>query len=142
VVGACSDPEIAAELGIREAGTPRQAAPDAFSAMIEASGAESAVRSAPELCAPGGRIAQLGTPHAGIDRFPAATLVVKDATPHAVLSGIGYWADMLELVEMCLLRLEPLIDSVHSRFEVGAAFEQLSTSGRRRPKILLRMNAQ
>lgn len=134
--------ELAADLGIAEVGTPQQAAADAFSAVIEASGAEAAARSAPELCAPGGRIAQLGTPHAAIDRFPAATLVVKNATLHAVLSGIGYWADMLEFVEKRQLLLEPLIDSVHSRSEVGAAFGQLSASGRRRPKILLRMNAR
>ena len=68
--------------------------------------------------------------------------MVKNATLHAVLSGIEYWADMLEFVKKRALRLEPLVDSVHSRFEVGAAFGQLSASGRRRPKILLRMNAR
>lgn len=134
--------ELAAELGIAEVGAPQQAAPDAYSAVIEASGAVAAVRGAPELCAPGGRIAQLGTPHHAIDGFPAATLVVKNVTLHAVLSGIGYWADMLEFVEKRLLRLEPLVDSIHSRSEVGAAFGQLAASGRRRPKILLRMNAR
>ena len=81
-------------------------------------------------------------PHRERPPTTSSALVVKNATLHAVLSGIGYWADMLEFVKKRALRLEPLVDSVHSRFEVGAAFGQLSASGRRRPKTLLRMNAR
>lgn len=85
---------------------------------------------------------RLGASHAAVDGFPATALGVKNATLRAVLFGIGYWADVLRFVEKRLLRLGPLIGSTPSRSEFGAAFHQLSASGRQRPKTLLCMDAR
>lgn len=70
----------------------------------------------------------------------SAALVIKNAAPHAVLPGTEHWAEVISLLEKGILRLDPLLDSVFPRSEVDAAFEGLSTSGRPRSKVLLRMN--
>ncbi|GAA3353231.1 alcohol dehydrogenase catalytic domain-containing protein [Saccharopolyspora gregorii] len=131
--------ELAAELGF-PVSVPENAEADRYSAVIEASGSVAAARSAPVLCAPGARMAQLGTPHHSVDGFPVADLVIKNVTMHAVLSGIGCWEELITFVESGLVRLDPLVDSAFSRSEVGAAFQRLASSGRRRPKILIRMS--
>jgi 2-desacetyl-2-hydroxyethyl bacteriochlorophyllide A dehydrogenase len=130
---------LAAELGLRAQACPAAADEEAYDAVIEASGNESAVRSAVRLVAAGGRIAQLGTPHHAVDGFDAAGLVIRDVTLHGVLSGIGYWDRLVGLVESGAVNLDALVDRVFPLDELDAAFARLTDGNRNRPKVLVRI---
>ncbi|MEU9481059.1 alcohol dehydrogenase catalytic domain-containing protein [Streptomyces sp. NPDC048191] len=129
---------LAAELGIH-AGPPESAPYGSFTAVIEASGAPAAVRTAPLLCAHGARLAQLGTPHHAVDGMPTAELVLRDLTLHGVLSGVAHWEPLLEAVATGALRLAPLIDTVVPLDRPDEAYRRLAEGGRTRPKVLLRL---
>lgn len=131
--------KLAAELGLRVQSAPVAADEEAYDAVIEASGNEAAVRSAVCLVAAGGRIAQLGTPHHTVDGFDAATLVIRDVTLHGVLSGIGYWGQLVDLVESGAVNLDVLVDRVFPLDELDAAFVHLADGNRNRPKVLVRI---
>ncbi|WP_052868999.1 zinc-dependent alcohol dehydrogenase [Streptomyces niger] len=131
--------ELAAELGLRAQAGPAEGDEGAYDAVIEASGAEPAVRTAVRLVAGGGRIAQLGTPHHAVDGFDVAGLVIRDATLHGVLSGIGYWDRLVALVESGAVNLDALVDRVFPLDELDAAFARLADGTRRRPKVLVRI---
>ncbi|MEE1756448.1 zinc-dependent alcohol dehydrogenase [Streptomyces sp. SP18CS02] len=131
---------LAAELGLEHAMDPSAARHGHYTAVIEASGAEAAIRLAPLLCTPGARIAQLGTPHEPVDGFPTAVLVINNVVLHAVLSGVDQWAGLVELVESGALRLEPLIDRVVPVDDIDKAFAALAEGGRRRPKVLVQLS--
>ncbi|MFH9422933.1 zinc-binding dehydrogenase [Streptomyces sp. NPDC017529] len=128
---------LAGELGITSVGSPDDAPHGRFDAVIEASGAASAVRLAPLLCASGARLAQLGTPHGPVDQVPVSSLVLGNVTLHAVLSGVGHWQDLLAAVGSGAVRLAPLIDTVVPFDEAVRAFERLADRGRPRPKVLI-----
>ncbi|MBF9067499.1 zinc-dependent alcohol dehydrogenase [Streptacidiphilus fuscans] len=131
---------LAAELGLRAQAAPAEADAEGFDAVIEASGNEAAVRAAVRMVASGGRIAQLGTPHHPVDGFDAAALVIRDATLHGVLSGIGYWERLVGLVESGAVNLDALVDQVFPLDEVDAAFARLADGSRSRPKVLVRID--
>ncbi|MCS3780019.1 zinc-dependent alcohol dehydrogenase [Tsukamurella ocularis] len=133
---------LAAELGIIAIDVPREADPGAFDAVIEASGSEAAARAAVDLVAPGGRVAQLGTPHHDVNGYPAATLVIQDATLHGVLSGVGYWDPLIELVESGVVDLDSLVDTVYPLAAVDRAFAHLASGARARPKVLLSLGPE
>lgn len=129
--------QLAAELGIRAAAVPSESDHGAFDAVIEASGSEAAARSAVALVAPGGRIAQVGTPHHEVNGYPAATLVIQDATLHGVLSGVGYWDPLIELVDSGAVNLDALVDTVYPLAAIDRAFAHLASGQRARPKVLI-----
>lgn len=131
--------DLATELGLRARGAPAAADEGAYDAVFEASGNEAAVRSAVRLVASGGRIAQLGTPHHTVDGFDAATLVIRDVTLHGVLSGIGYWSRLVDLVESGAVNLDALVDRIFPFDELGSAFSHLADGSRNRPKVLVRI---
>ncbi|MGW1132467.1 zinc-dependent alcohol dehydrogenase [Streptomyces griseoluteus] len=133
---------LAAELGLRAQPGPTETDREGYDAVIEASGNEAAVRSAVGLVASGGRIAQLGTPHHTVDGFDAAALVIRDVTLHGVLSGIGYWERLVDLVASGAVNLDALVDRVYPLDELDAAFARLADGGRVRPKVLVRMAPQ
>lgn len=128
--------DLAAELGIDATLRPTPDDLGTFDAVIEASGSEAAACSAVALVAPGGRIAQLGTPHHDVDGFPSATLVIQDATLHGVLSGVGYWNPLIALIESGRVDLDALVDRVFPLDDVDAAFAHLAAA-RARPKVLI-----
>ncbi|MFD7904599.1 zinc-binding dehydrogenase [Kitasatospora sp. NPDC059747] len=137
--------ELAAALGLPALAAPGERDQGAYDAVVEASGSGAAVRAAVGLVAPGGRIAQLGTPHHPVDGFDAAALVIKDVTLHAALSGVGYWDRLVELVESGAVDLDPLVDRVfplESVESLDAAFAHLASPDRRRPKVLVRIGAE
>jgi 2-desacetyl-2-hydroxyethyl bacteriochlorophyllide A dehydrogenase len=134
--------ELAAGLGLRAQATPGERDQEAYDAVVEASGSESAVRTAVGLVAPGGRIAQLGTPHHTVDGFDAAALVIKDVTLHGVLSGVGHWDRLVEFVESGAVDLDALVDRVFPLDSLDAAFTHLAARDRLRPKVLVRVGAE
>ncbi|NMD56563.1 MULTISPECIES: zinc-dependent alcohol dehydrogenase [Tsukamurella] len=133
---------LAADLGIVAVDGSREADTGAFDAVIEASGSEAAARTAVDLVASGGRVAQLGTPHHDVNGYPAATLVIQDATLHGVLSGVGYWDPLIELVESGAVDLDSLVDTVYPLAEVDQAFAHLASGARARPKVLLSLGPE
>jgi L-iditol 2-dehydrogenase len=128
---------LARELGFSDAGEPGEAPRRQFDAVIEASGAPEAVRLAPLLCSPGGRLAQLGTPHGPVDGMPVSSLVLGNISLHAVLSGVNHWTQLLDLVSAGQVELAPLVDAVIPLAQARAAFERQSARDRARPKILI-----
>ncbi|WP_030158154.1 zinc-dependent alcohol dehydrogenase [Streptomyces sp. NRRL S-244] len=131
--------ELAGRLGLRASAAPADADEGAYEAVIEASGSTAAVRAAVGLVAPGGRVAQLGTPHHAVDGFDAAALVIRDVTVHGVLSGIGYWDRLVALVERGAVDLDALVDRVFLLGELDAAYARLADGTRGRPKVLVRL---
>ncbi|MFG2556888.1 zinc-binding dehydrogenase [Streptomyces sp. NPDC048581] len=132
--------ELAHRLGLRVESAPAAADEEAYDAVIEASGSVAAVRSAVRLVAPGGRVAQLGTPHHAVDAFDAAGLVIRDVTLHGVLSGIGYWDRLVDLVESGAVDLDALVDRAFPLDDLDAAFARLADGGRARPKVLVQVD--
>ncbi|MFJ2821346.1 zinc-binding dehydrogenase [Streptomyces toxytricini] len=133
--------DLARRLGLRASAAPTGPDEERYDAVVEASGSTAAVRAAVRLVAAGGRVAQLGTPHRAVDGFDAAALVIRDATVHGVLSGIGHWDRLVGLVESGAVDLDALVDRVFPLAEPDAAFARLADGTRTRPKILVRMDA-
>ncbi|MFF2863695.1 zinc-binding dehydrogenase [Streptomyces rubiginosohelvolus] len=131
--------DLAGSLGLSASAAPGAGDAESYDAVIEASGSEAAVRSAVDLVAPGGRVAQLGTPHHPVDDFDAASLVIRDVTLHGVLSGIGHWDRLVHLVGTGAVELDALVDRVFPIHDLDAAFARLAEGGRSRPKVLVRM---
>lgn len=134
--------DLAVELGITAAERLAESERGNFDAVIEASGNEAAGRAAVGLVASGGRVAQLGTPHHDVDAYPSATLVIQDATLHGVLSGVGYWDPLIELVESRAVDLDSLIDAVYPLESIGKAFAHLASGQRARPKVLVSLGPE
>ncbi|MGJ5756536.1 2-desacetyl-2-hydroxyethyl bacteriochlorophyllide A dehydrogenase [Streptomyces puniciscabiei] len=133
--------DLAAGLGLQAQAAPGEQDEATYDAVVEASGAEAAVRAAVALVAPGGRIAQLGTPHRTVAGFDAAALVIKDVTLHGVLSGVGYWDRLVEFVESGAVDLDALVDRVFPLDCLDAAFARLAARDRLRPKVMVRVGA-
>lgn len=133
---------LAAELGLPANAVPARSDEEAYDAVVEASGNEAAVRAAVRLVAPGGRIAQLGTPHHAVDGFAAATLVIRDVTLHGVLSGVGHWDRLVAFVESGAVDLDALVDRIFPLDDPDAAFAHLAARDRSRPKVMVRVGAE
>lgn len=129
--------KLARELGADETLTPEQVRSDRYTVAVECSGAPSAVSQAAASLTTGGRLAMVGIAHRPVDGFPAAQLVIKDATVEAVLSGIDQWDRLINLAARGRIRLDPLLDQVLPFGEARRAFGSLLTPDRPRPKILL-----
>ncbi|WP_405943741.1 zinc-binding dehydrogenase [Streptomyces sp. NBC_00932] len=132
--------ELAGRLGLRSSVAPAEADEASYDVVIEASGSTAAVRSTVELIAPGGRVAQLGTPHRTTDGFDAATLVIRDVTLHGVLSGVGHWDRLVGLVQSGAVNLDALVDRIFPLDQLDAAFAHLASGDRARPKVLVRID--
>lgn len=134
--------ELARELGADRALRPEQAEHDAYSAVIEASGAASAAALAPRLVGHGGRLALVGVANRAVEGFPAAHLVLKNAVVHGVLSGIDQWDRLIALVSRGRVDLAALIDSVLPLSAAKEALAALGNGRRERPKILLEIHGE
>jgi MFS family permease len=89
------------------------------------------------LAASGGRVAQLGTPHHAVDGVPVADLVVRDLSVVGVLSGVGHWEELVDLVVAGHVDLDAMVDRVVPLEDVRSAYERLADPLRVRPKVLL-----
>lgn len=128
---------LARDLGADRALRPEEAEDDAYSAVIEASGAEPAIAQAPRLVAYGGRLALAGIPHGTVTNFPSALLVLKNASVHGVLSGIEQWDRLIRLVAHRAVHLGALIHAVLPLSAAGEALAALAGGRSTRPKVLL-----
>lgn len=133
---------LARELGAEVVLRPEEADDDGYGAVIEASGAESAIALAPRLVAPGGRLAFLGVPHGPVPAFPSAQLVMKNLEVHGLLSGIEQWDGLLRLVVDGHVDLGALIDRVLPLASAGEALTALAGGRRSRPKVLLEIGGR
>jgi 2-desacetyl-2-hydroxyethyl bacteriochlorophyllide A dehydrogenase len=129
--------ELALALGADAVLSPDDAAHDTYTAVVECSGAPRAISQAASCLTAGGRLALVGIAHEPVDGFPAAQLVMKDATVRAVLSGIDQWDRLIGLAARGAVHLDPLLHAVVPYSEADRAFAMLLTPNRRRPKILL-----
>ncbi|MEO3798763.1 alcohol dehydrogenase catalytic domain-containing protein [Nonomuraea sp. B1E8] len=129
--------DLAGSLGADGVLTPRDVEHDRYDVVIEASGAVEAAAQAPSALAYGGRLGLVGVPHHPVPHFPAASLVVKSATVHGVLSGIDDWDRLLGVIGRGGVALAPLIDHVYPYRRADEAFERLAQPDRARPKVLL-----
>ena len=77
-----------------------------------------------------------------MDGYPAATLVIQDATLHGVLSGVGYWDPLIELVESGAVDLDGLVDAVYPLASIDLAFARLASGQRARPKVLVSLDPE
>lgn len=110
---------------------------EAFDVVIEASGSSTGLVTAIGLAASGGRVAQLGTPHHGVDGVPVADLVVRDLSIVGVLSGVGHWEELVDLVVAGHVDLDAMVDRVVPLDDVRGAYDRLADPARVRPKVLL-----
>lgn len=133
---------LARGLGADRTLGPEEAEDDAYSVVIEASGAESAIAQTPRLVAYGGRLALVGVPHGVVSNFASALLVLKNASVHGVLSGIEQWDRLIRLVARRAVDLEALIDTVLPLSEAGEALAALAEGRRTRPKVLLEIGGE
>jgi threonine dehydrogenase-like Zn-dependent dehydrogenase len=126
----------ARHVGATSAGTPEEAPDDAFTVVVEASGARTAMATALRVLAPGGRIGLIGL-CGHPSEVETSTAVIKDAEIHAVLHGVHNYPRTVELMASGALAGAPLVDAVLPAREPEAAFERLRTPGRPRPKVLM-----
>ena len=133
--------DLAKSLGVDEILRPEDVAPSSYDAVIEASGAPSAVAQSAHIVAPAGRIALVGIAHHPVSDFPAAELVIKDVELHAVLSGIDQWDRLVGLAGRRALELEELLEKIVPFTSATEAFESLQNPRRAHPKVLLEFDA-
>jgi 2-desacetyl-2-hydroxyethyl bacteriochlorophyllide A dehydrogenase len=128
--------ELATELGARRAVTPEETDEDAYSVVVEASGARSSAPLALRLVEPAGRVALLGIANAPSEMMmPLA--VLKDIECHGVLGGVEHYVRTAGLLASGAVRAEALIDRVVPAARAAEAFESLLRTGRRKPKLML-----
>lgn len=128
---------LAAELGAVAVHRPESAPTDAFSVVVEASGAPPAVALAPRLAAPGGRVALVGVAHDAVPSFPAADIVLKDLVVRGTIGGLDQWDRVVALARRGTLDLRALVEAVVPYRDARGALERLVDGPRRRPKLLL-----
>lgn len=128
--------QLALDLGAKRALRPEQAPNDFYNVAIEASGAPSAVSQAARAITYGGRLAIVGIAHHPVNDFPWAELTIRDANVQAVLSGIDFWDQLVDLAARGPLQLSPLLDRVIPFARAAEAFE-LQVQPRSKPKLLL-----
>ncbi len=129
--------ELAASLGLVAVERPDGSHGESFDVVVEASGSTVGLVSAIGLAASGGRVAQLGTPHHAVDGVPVADLVVRDLSVVGVLSGVGHWEELVDLVVAGHVDLDAMVDRVVPLEDVRSAYERLADPLRVRPKVLL-----
>ena len=129
--------DLAASLGLVAVERPAATHGESFDVVVEASGSTVGLVSAIGLAASGGRVAQLGTPHHAVDGVPVADLVVRDLSVVGVLSGVGHWEELVDLVVAGHVDLDAMVDRVVPLEDVRSAYERLADPLRVRPKVLL-----
>ncbi len=67
----------------------------------------------------------------------AADLVVRDLSVVGVLSGVGHWEELVDLVVAGHVDLDAMVDRVVPLEDVRSAYERLADPLRVRPKVLL-----
>ncbi len=128
---------LAHELGAERAMHPSEAESNAYSVVIEASGSSHAGAQIPDLVAFGGRVALVGVAHHPVPEFATNTLVIKNVTIHAVLSGIEQWDRLIEATVRGTVKLDTLVEEIVPYSNATQAFDALSRPGKKRPKVLL-----
>jgi threonine dehydrogenase-like Zn-dependent dehydrogenase len=128
---------LAKELGADQVMRPDEAAEDHCTVSVEASGAPAAITQAARSITAGGRVALIGIAHHSVNDFPAAELTIKDANIQAVLSGIDYWDQLINIAASGALRLEPLLERVVPFTDAEAAFRLQARRNTAKPKLLL-----
>jgi threonine dehydrogenase-like Zn-dependent dehydrogenase len=129
--------ELVAELGASPVFTP---AATRYEVVVEAAGTPLAVQQAVTAVAPGGRIALTGVLPCLVDELDVNAIVLKDVTVFGVLNGPGLFDETLEALLDGHFRAPPLIDREFDLRDAVAAFDELASGVRRRPKLLLRIS--
>ena len=128
--------DAARRLGAR-ALRPDEADADAYTVVLEVSGAAEAAASVPRLLEPGGRAGLIGVPGEPVHGFDTAAAVLKDVEIHCMLGGVRNWARTVELFASGRLDADALVARPVSSDEAELAFEQLMTGTRARPKVMI-----
>ncbi|WP_338892196.1 zinc-dependent alcohol dehydrogenase [Rhodococcus sovatensis] len=129
--------ELALSMGARSALRPDSVTPDTYSVAIEASGAPNVAATIPGAICDGGRVSLVGVPNSPVPSFPVAPLVLKNATIHAVLSGIDHWDRLIGLVARGSVLLKPLVENTFQPHQATDAFNALLSPNKKRPKVLI-----
>lgn len=134
------DPEglsAARDLGARAAMTPDDAPADAYSVVIEASGAASIGPLLTRIAGIGGRIMQAGIPGRPVDGVDLAAFVSKGLRLAGVLGGVHLMPRALRLIASGVVRPAALIERVLPVAEIEQGFARMRETGRSRPKLVV-----
>jgi 2-desacetyl-2-hydroxyethyl bacteriochlorophyllide A dehydrogenase len=128
--------ELAEALGASRALHVDEAEDDAYSVVLEVSGAGSAAELALRVAEPGARVSLVG-----ISSHPSSILtaraVLKDLEINGVLGGVKEFGRTAELFASDRLDPARLIDEVVPAAEAETAYDLLLRGNRTRPKLLL-----
>jgi threonine dehydrogenase-like Zn-dependent dehydrogenase len=129
--------ELVDELGASPVFKP---AATGYEIVVEAAGTPLAVQQAVSAVAAGGRIALTGVLPSPVEELDVNAIVLKDVTVFGVLNGPGLFDETLQALQAGHFRAPPLIDREFDLSDAAAAFEELASRARRRPKLLLRIS--
>lgn len=130
--------DLAQRLGARQAYHPGEAHHDAYSLVIEASGATSALAHSIEICEPGGRVALVGVAPEPAPGITPGVITLKGIAILGIRHGLAYYDQTVDLLASGVMDAAPLIDTVVGAESVAEAFSRLEHDRQGPPKVLLR----
>jgi threonine dehydrogenase-like Zn-dependent dehydrogenase len=130
--------DLARRLGARHAYRPGEATREAYSLVIEASGAKSALAQSIDLAEPGGRIAVVGVATEEASGIKPGVITLKGIVILGIRHGLAYYDQTIDLLACGVMDAGPLIDTVVAAESAAEAFSRLEHDRHGPPKVLLR----
>lgn len=127
---------LALECGAHAAHRPHEAPDDAYSLVVEASGAASAFTGALRLAGRGARVALVGVAQEPVS-FTPGELSLRGVDIFGIQHGIAHYDRTVALFEAGILDAGPLVAETFPAEGVGEAFALLERGRTGPPKILL-----
>jgi threonine dehydrogenase-like Zn-dependent dehydrogenase len=130
--------QAAAALGAAAVVRPEDAPHDCADLVLEMSGARSVGPLLTRIADTGARIVQVGLAAGPVDGVQLSEFTAKGLQLSGVLGGVQLVPTALRLIAKGHITPAALIDEVYPYGDSQAAFDQLSTPNRHKPKVLLR----
>ncbi|MGH2941619.1 MAG: zinc-dependent alcohol dehydrogenase [Solirubrobacteraceae bacterium] len=130
--------DLALRLGARRAYGPGEAPRDAYSLVIEASGATSALAQSIALARPGARVALVGVANGEASGITPGDITLKGVAILGIRHGLAYYDQTVDLLASGVMDAGPLIDTVVDAASAAEAFSRLEHGRQGPPKVLLR----
>ena len=129
--------EFAKELGADRVLHPTDAEENAYSVVLEASGAATSTGLAARILDLGGRASLIGVVNQPAKEFVPSLVTLKDLTFHGILHGLDYYAQTVNLFAAGRVDPTRIIERVGSFSETETLFQQMTSGNRSRPKYLI-----
>jgi threonine dehydrogenase-like Zn-dependent dehydrogenase len=130
--------DLARRLGARHAYRPGEAPREAYSLVVEASGATSALAQSIDLAEPGGRVALVGVATEEAAGIVPGVITLKGIAILGIRHGLAYYDETIDLLASGVMDAGPLIDTVVPAERAAEAFSRLEKGRQGPPKVLLR----